>query len=596
MAEKKEYNGSEQEEKKKLSKDGIRKFRKLFRYNWKYRSRFIPGILFLVLSTGTSLLFPYFLGTILSVKDKSEVSQIALILFASFAANAVFSYMRITLFEHVAQNSLRDIRKDVYSNLIRLPMSFFSSQRVGELNSRLSADTAMLHTTYTTTFAEFVRQSLTIIVGLTLLTYLSWELTLFMLAVVPVVALLTAFFGKRIRKRSKETQDAVADSNTIVEETLQGIQSVKAYVNEWFEMARYERNLGKILEVAISNARYRGAFVAFILVGMFGSVVAVIWYGMNLYLDGYMAQEEFTQFIMFTVFIGASIGGLASFSGQLMSSVGASERLFELLDQESETISNSQGGQNETRVQGQVIARNLQFSYPSRPDIQVLKGISFEAKQGEQIAIVGPSGSGKSTLASLLLRFYEPDGGELILDGINVSDYELDHYRRQIGIVPQEVLLFGGSIRDNIAYGRPGATEEEIIQAAENANAAEFIDRFPEKYDTLVGDRGVQLSGGQRQRVAIARAILKDPAILILDEATSSLDSESERLVQEALDKLMVGRTSFVIAHRLSTIRNADKIMVLENGFVRESGTHHDLLQRDSGLYKTLSLLQMDRS
>lgn len=596
MAENNKHGNSGEEEKKRFSKDGFRKFKKLFGYNWTYRSRFIPGMLFLVLSTGTSLLFPYFLGIILSVESKDEVSRIALILFGSFAANAVFSYMRITLFEYVAQHALRDIRKDVYNNLIRLPMSFFSSQRVGELNSRLSADTALLHTTYTTTFAEFVRQILTIIIGLTLLTALSWKLTLFMLAVVPVIALLTAFFGKRIRKRSKETQDAVAESNTIVEETLQGIQSVKAYVNEWFETARYERNLGRIVQIAISNARYRGAFVAFILTGMFGSVVAVIWYGMILFLDGDLSREEFTQFIMFTVFIGASIGGLASFSGQLMSSVGASERLFELLEHEAEDTENEVKEQEEIRAKGKLSAVDLQFSYPTRSDIQVLKGISFEAEQGQQIAIVGPSGSGKSTMAALLLRFYEPDGGQLLLDGKQASEYDLDQYRRQIGIVPQEVLLFGGSIRENIAYGRPGASDEEIKQAAESANAAEFIEQFPEKYDTMVGDRGVQLSGGQRQRVAIARALLKDPAILILDEATSSLDSESERVVQEALDKLMVGRTSFVIAHRLSTIRNADKILVLENGQIRESGTHNELLQEENGLYKTLNLLQMERS
>ena len=413
-----------------------------------------------------------------------------------------------------------------------------------------------------------------------------------MLSIVPVVAVAAVIFGKFIRKYGKKTQDKVAESQVVVEETLQGISNVKAFANEWYEIERYKSKIKEIVKIAIKGGQYRGYFASFIILCLFGCVVAVVWYGITLTIKGEVdGIGDLISFVLYTSFIGASFGGIAELYSQIQKAIGSTERIFELLEETPEKINSSQAFVTE-KIKGNVTFKNVSFSYPSRREIEVLKDVNFTANFGQKIAIVGPSGAGKSTISSLLLRFYDIDGGQILIDDKNIYDYELENLRGNMSIVPQDVILFGGTIRENIAYGKPNATEEEILLAAKQANALNFVNGFPEKFDTLVGERGIKLSGGQRQRIAIARALLKNPSILILDEATSSLDSESEKLVQEALETLMEGRTSIIIAHRLSTIRNADAILVLDKGIISEKGTHKELLEIENGIYKNLSNLQ----
>ena len=472
-------------------------------------------------------------------------------------------------------------------------MTFFVQKRVGDLNSRMSADISQIQDTLTTTIAEFLRQFILVIGGIILLVVISPKLTLLMLAIVPVVAVAAVIFGRFIRKTSRQVQEKIADSNTIIEETLQGISNVKAFANEFFENKRYKYSTEEIVKIGILGGKYRGAFASFIIFCLFGAIVAVIWYGVVLASQNQLLIGDLISFILYSAFVGASFGGIAELYAQIQKAVGAVERVFEILDEKAEALDISAPHNEKASIEGIVSFKNVAFTYPSRKEVQVLKNISFESNKGETIALVGPSGSGKSTLVGLLLRFYDVESGQLLIDGKNCKDYNLTDLRNNMAIVPQDVLLFGGTIKENIAYGKPNASFDEIKEAAKKANAFDFIESFPEKFDTVVGERGIKLSGGQRQRIAIARAVLKDPAILILDEATSSLDSESERVVQEALDKLMIGRTSFVIAHRLSTIRNADKIVVIDKGTVVESGSHESLMSIEGGLYQSLNKLQM---
>ena len=587
----------------KLTKATLGKFLRLFRYLGPYRLTFAVGMLLLLGTSLLSLVFPGLMGKLVdatkgdlpadanALLDLNNIDSVALLLLGVFALQAIIGFGRIYLFSYVTEHMLANLRRDTYEHLLKLPMTFFASRRVGELNSRISADVALLQDTFTTTLAELVRQMIIITVGIILLTALSPSLTLTMLASVPVVAVVAVVFGRFIRKLSKQVQDKIADTNVVVDETLQGIQSVKAFANEGWEALRYGRSVLEARGLALKGARWRGAFVSFIILCMFGAIVFVIWRGVHLKEEGAMSTGELVTFIMYSVFIGASIGSIPEYITNVLKAIGATERLMDIHDEAAESISLAK--ENEPlKLAGRIAFKNVAFHYASRPDMPVLQDVTFSAEPGDRIALVGPSGAGKSTIASLVLRFYDPVSGSVLIDGKDARDYPLTALRDRMAIVPQEVLLFGGTIRENIAYGKPGASQAEIESAARKANAHDFITSFPQSYDTVVGERGVQLSGGQRQRVAIARAVLKDPAILILDEATSALDSESERLVQEALDELMKGRTSLVIAHRLSTVRYANCILVLDNGRVVQSGPHDELIADVDGLYHSLSRLQ----
>jgi ABC-type multidrug transport system fused ATPase/permease subunit len=605
--------------KAKLNKTSLKRSLRLFQYTGKHKWKLYLGMLFLILTSFTALLFPIMLGGLINVIDPKEPSSlvqgsnamggvlksfeqkyfsnmndIGIYLILVLSLQSVFSYFRVYLFVNYTENTLASLRQAVYSHLIKLPMSYFVQQRVGDLNSRMSADISQIQDTLTTTIAEFLRQFMLIVGGIILLLFISPKLTLLMLAIVPVVAVAAVIFGRFIRKTSKQVQESVATSNTVIEETLQGIVNVKAFANEFFENLRYQKSTEEIVKIAIKGGKYRGGFASFIIFCLFGAIVSVIWYGVYLASQKQLQIGDLISFILYSAFVGASFGGIAEMYAQIQKAIGSVERVFEILDEEPEVLEINAIQTNLKRVEGNVSFVDVAFTYPSRKEIQVLKNITLTAKKGETIAIVGPSGSGKSTLISLLLRFYDPEKGQLLIDGVDAKKYSLTELRNNMAIVPQDVLLFGGTIKENIAYGKPNATIAEIAEAARKANALDFIDSFPEKFETVVGERGIKLSGGQRQRIAIARAVLKDPSVLILDEATSSLDSESERVVQEALDKLMVGRTSFVIAHRLSTIRKADKIIVIDKGNVRESGTHEELMQLENGMYRSLSRLQTE--
>ncbi len=581
---------------KKITITGFRRLFRLYRYLKPYKWEYGLGLLFLLGSSAASLAFPKLLGEIVDLGNQGmlgkEINRIALILAFVLIIQSVFSYFRIFLFVRVAEKTLADLRQSTYNHLIKLPMKFFQQRRVGELNSRISSDITLLQDALTTTLAEFIRQLLIIIGGIGLMLITSMKLTLFMLAIVPVVVVLVVFFGRYIRKLSKLAQAQVADSNTIVEETLQGIQSVKAFTNEFFGMARYRIKTREIAQTGIKNGKLRGAFSSFIILGLFGTMVAVIWRGSMLLASGELATGELFSFVIYTVFIGGTIGGMADVFARVQKFIGATEDLMEIFNELPEPVSKLTLQDPHHILKGGVRFEQVNFSYPNRPDFQVLKTIDTEIKPDSLVALVGPSGAGKSTFVSLLLRLYDPSSGRILFDGIDNREIPISVLRSQMAIVPQDIFLFGGTIRENIAYGKPGATDEMIEDAARKANALEFIIKFPGRLDTLVGERGTQLSGGQRQRIAIARAVLKNPRILILDEATSSLDSENERLVQDALEKLMKGRTSIVIAHRLSTIRKADLILVMDNGQIVEQGTHNELLKSKTGLYRNLSELQ----
>jgi ABC-type multidrug transport system fused ATPase/permease subunit len=607
----------------KITRQSLREAYRLAAYLRPYWFKFIGALIALTLSSVLGLAFPFVAGQLVNAAlpgrpaDASllaawGVNTIALVLMVVLACQAAASFTQSILFTEVGERALADLRRDAYARLIHLSMTFHVQRRVGEMSSRIAADVSQIEDTMVAALPQFLRQTTMLIGSILLIAVTSGRLTLVMLSVFPALIGIAVFFGRLIRRNSRQAQDRLADGNVIVEETLHGIASVKAFANEEYEQDRYRRALDRFLTEVLRGAKYRGALFSFIIFGLFGALVLVLWYGFRLVQANEMSLGSLASFMLYTLYAAGAMGSFAELYSQMQRALGATHRVRELLEEKTEVETNLAATRlrfaGETRnvngtplntspsqrVRGDMAFEDVAFRYPSRPDIEVLHGVNLSARAGQRIAVVGPSGAGKSTLVSLLLRFYEPERGRILIDGRDAREYGLRELRSQMAVVPQEVLLFGGTILDNIAYGRPGASETEIIEAARKANAHSFISTFPEGYQTRVGERGVQLSGGQRQRVAIARAILRDPAILILDEATSSLDSESESLVLQALEGLMRGRTSLVIAHRLSTVRSADCIFVLKDGAIVEEGTHEELSARPEGVYRTLSLLQFD--
>jgi len=563
-----------------------------------YRWKIAFALLILIVSSAVSLAFPALIGKLIDVVLNEAASPYSLgtisgVLVAVLIVQSVTRFFTSTTLASITENTLAQLRITLFERIIRLPMAFFGERRVGELSSRMSSDLALIQETFTFTFLELLRQTVFFIGSVILIAGRSLRLTGMIMLVVPILVVVALFFARFIRKYSRDAQDALADAATVVEETLQGIAGVKSFVNERYESTRYGTSIKRGVTIALKGAKIRSAFVSFIIFALFSGIAGVIWYGGSLVRSGEMTMGDLTSFIIYTTFVGGALGSFAELFGQIQRTLGASVRVREILKETPEEVGDAEilKGTLQPRFQN-VEFTNVIFRYPGRKDIAALNDVSFRIRAGERVAFVGESGAGKSTTAALIQRFYDVDEGEIRFDDTLAKNLSLASVRESVGIVPQDIVLFGGTIADNIRYGNLKASDEELWEAARLANATEFIEQFPEKLQTVVGERGVKLSGGQRQRVAIARAILKNPPILILDEATSSLDSQTEYLIQEALERLMAGRTTIIIAHRLSTIRRCDNIFVFSKGRIIESGTHEQLLAQTASFYAKLCALQ----
>ncbi len=586
-----------EENPKKITKDGLVRAKKILKYIYPYKWYFVLGLMLIVIGNSIFMLIPGVCGELVNVATgKAEynfsLNQLGLFLGILVLSQAFISFVRTIALAIVSEKGMADMRKDLYNKLMTQAMPYYESNRVGEISSRITADVEKLQSTFATTVPEFLRQIVTLVIGISILAYLTPQLSLIMLMTFPIVVIAAMLFGRYIRKLSSKRQAALAETNTVVEETLQNFTIVKSFTNEWLESKRYGKHVKEIVRISLNFAKIRGLFFAFIISLLFGTILFILWKGSVMVQSGTMEAGYLLSFVIYTAVIGGAIAGLGNLYTQIASAIGATDRVLDIMEKDSELSIRNIHDEEYPSIEGKIEFENVYFNYPSRKDVAVLNGIDLNVPVGGKIALVGQSGSGKSTIAQLLMNFYKIDAGEIMIDGRLMSSFDLTELRRQIGIVPQEVLLFGGTIRENISYGNPKASDLEIESAAKKSNSWEFINSFPDGLDTIIGERGIKLSGGQRQRIAIARAILKDPKILILDEATSSLDAESEKIVQEALDILMEGRTSIIIAHRLATIKSVDCIYVLDEGKIVESGTHEHLILKNEGIYQNLANLQ----
>jgi len=585
-------NGSGSPAGERLVPPSTGQLRRLFGYLKPYRGWMVVAVLSLIFGAALGLVFPWIMQTlvdaVLTGHDPAQLNNITIVLLATFLVRSVFYYFQGYSLAYVGERIVVDLRDQTYAHLHRLSLRFFADRRVGELVSRLSSDATLVRAALTNNVATVLSQSLMFVGSLVLMLVLNWRLTSFILLLAPLIAISGAFFGARLRSLSTSVQDQLADGTAIAEQALSETRVVKAFVREPYEVKRYGDQMERTFEVTMRLTVIRSAFGPLITFMGFGALAGILWFGGREVLAGRLTGGALIAFLVYGINIAASLGAFTSLYTQIQEALGASRRIFELLD-EVPDIKDAPNANPLPHVQGRITFADVSFAYSGAS--AVLHNINLEVQPGEVIALVGPSGAGKSTLFNLIPRFYDPTGGRVCIDGYDLREVTLDSLRGQIGLVPQEVQLFAGTIRENLRYGKLDATDAELEAAARAANAEEFITRMPQGYETLVGERGVKLSGGQRQRIAIARAILKDPRILLLDEATSSLDSESEGLVQEALERLMRSRTTVIIAHRLSTVHNASRIAVLEQGHLIELGSHAELIALN-GLYARLYNLQ----
>ncbi len=581
-----------------VTRDDLAQLRRTISFLRPHRAAIVGGMVAVAFAGVMALVFPLLIRDLLNTAfapgaaaglARTELNRVALLLVGIMLAQAVFNYLRMYLLGRVGEAVVADMRSLVFGHLLSLSVRFFEDRKTGEITSRLTADIATLQGAVSLQLAQFVNQGVTLVGGMIVLLVLDWRLTLLMLAVIPALVVAAAFFSRGIRKSSTAFQDDLAAANAAAEEAITSVRVVKSFTAEGWEGQRYAELVGRSFQSALIRVRLRALFIPSVILGMSGGLALVLWYGGRLAVSGALQSGDLVAFLLITVFVAGSIGTFTDLWSQLQQAAGASKRIFELLDEESD-LPEPVRPVKLASVRGEVRFEDVSFDY-GRGAEPVLKDLNLAARPGEVVALVGPSGAGKSTLVSLVSRFYDVTSGRVTLDGVDVRDLATADLRSLIGLVPQETQLFSGSVMENVRYGRPSATDGEVRAAAKAANADGFVSALPRGYDTQVGERGVMLWGGQRQRLAIARALLKDPKILILDEATSSLDSESEALVQAALEVLMQGRTTFVIAHRLATVRSADRIIVLDEGTVEESGTHQQLLAA-GGLYADLYELQ----
>ncbi len=559
----------------------------------------IKGMIFLAISSAALMSYPQYIKVIIDEaiksKDSAALNFAALTALIIFVIQGVTSSLRYYYFTFAGEKTVKRLRAQLFSKIISQEMRFFDFSKTGELLGRLSSDTAVLQNALSVNISMLVRNLVQAIAGLALLFYTSPKLTIFILLLIPPLAYLAARFGKKVKAISRSTQDALAHSSAVAEESLSGVRTVKAFAQEEWEINRYQSRLENSFQLSLKKIFEVAKFTGLISTLGFAAIVFIVWYGGNLVISGEMSVGTLTSYLLYVMTVAFSVGMLGSLYTDFMSAFGAGHRIFELLDKAQET-SLDQASSPKLITQAQIEFKEVEFSYPARADVTVLKKINLKIEPRETIAIVGPSGSGKSTIAQLLMHFYDLNSGMISIDGTDIKDFNNHSLRQQIGLVSQEPILISESIEDNIRYARPEATLEEVIAAAKLAYAHDFIMAFPDQYKTLVGEKGVQLSGGQKQRVAIARAILKNPKILILDEATSALDAESEFLVQEALENLMTDKTTIIIAHRLSTVKKADRILVLSNGQIVQTGKHEDLILDTTGFYNKLIEKQFSHS
>jgi ATP-binding cassette, subfamily B, bacterial len=595
----------EDKKEKKLSKSKIAAGLYIFKYIKPYRWYFLAGMILLILGSLIFMVLPETAGEMINIatkkskwKEKYDIlltlQDFGWLFFVILLAQGIISYFRTVFFSIVSEKGMADLRKDLFEKIISKEVYFFEERRVGELTSRITTDVEQLQTAFSITLAELLRQVVILIVGVIIIAFLMPKLTLIMLLTFPLIVIAAMVFGRYIRKLSKKRQDQLADTNTIVEESFQSFMVVKSFANEWYESIKYGKAIDNVVKTSLSFAKIRGLFFIFIITVLFGGIFFILWRGAIMVQNGDMEPGDLISFIFYTGILGGAIASFGNLYSTIVGALGATERIQEILTSGQEVDIKSGALINHSVVSGNIVFQDVHFAYPSRKDIPVLKGVDIAIPEGSKIALVGQSGSGKSTIVQLLMKFYDIDSGNITIDNKSLTAYDLIALRKNIGIVPQEVIMFGGTIKENILYGKPQATDEEIDEAARQANAYDFINEFPQGMETIVGERGIKLSGGQRQRIAIARAILKNPSILILDEATSALDAESEKVVQDAMNNLMKNRTSIIIAHRLATIREVDCIYVLENGKIIEKGTHQELTSIEDGLYNSLAKLQFD--